>query len=436
MQIHIVNEGETINSIANLYNIPVNRLLSDNSLPPNSNPNIGQSLIITNPEQTYIVREGDTLSSIAGSFNTTPIELIKVNSYITNRGNKAVNPGEEIVIRYSLSNNTIQINGFTTTYISQDILERTLPSLTYLTILNYQVLATGDISDISDINIINTAKAYGVVPIMFVSSMDTQGRGSYAVTHSLCTNPDVQNRFIDNILTILRSNDIYGVNFGFYSILEDDLPAYVSLISNVTNILNNEGYVVFATLNPNTWRYNPSLPYTLPFISQVGNAANYVILMNYLWATTTMEQYEYTTPAFLKQYLDFVITQISPEKIFIGLSRLAYDWELPYAEFETKQSLLTNVAATFLANELGIELKYDDRTQTPYFNYNTSGTDHLVWFKDSRSVQALLNMIVEYNLKGLAVWNILYYGNPTWLPIYSQFNVENVLNNVPSEETT
>jgi spore germination protein len=435
MQIHIVQKGDTLSSIAKYYGIPMQRLESDNDLPPNYNPNIGQALIISYPEQTHIVKEGDTLLSIAEAYNTTPMQVIKFNPFLSVRENYEVNPGEELAISYILNDKAIQVNGFTTTVINQDVLFSTLPSLTYLTILNYHVLATGDIIDINDTDIISTAKAYGVAPIMFVSSMNEQGKGSYAVTHSITSNPEVQKNLINNILAIVKNKGYFGVNIGFYNVLDEDLPGYVSFIKNITDILNNEGYIVFVTSNPTTWRYDPNTPYNFPYYSQIGNIANYVILMTYLWQTSTMAQFERTSPTYLKQYLDFVITQIPPEKIFIGLSRVAYDWELPYADFETRQTFLTNATAISLANQLGAEILFDERTQTPYFNYNNNGVDHLVWFKDARTNQFILNLINEYNLKGLSIWNILYYFGQTWIPIYSQYDIENVLDNVPSEES-
>ena len=79
MQIHVVAQGETIQSIAESYNIPVTRLIMDNGI---ENPNhlvIGQSIVIVYPEITYTVKEGDTLNSIASTNGVSPMQLMMNN---------------------------------------------------------------------------------------------------------------------------------------------------------------------------------------------------------------------------------------------------------------------------------------------------------------------------------------------------------------------
>ena len=79
MIIHIFQRGETLAEVAQQYNIPLTRLEIDNNLPPNSSPNIGQAIMIVSPEQTYIVQEGDSLSSIAEATGVSVFQLLRNN---------------------------------------------------------------------------------------------------------------------------------------------------------------------------------------------------------------------------------------------------------------------------------------------------------------------------------------------------------------------
>lgn len=65
--LHKVQEGDTISSIAEQYGIPVQRLLEENVLTPDSELNIGRLILIAYPKQTYIVQDGDTLGDIAAA---------------------------------------------------------------------------------------------------------------------------------------------------------------------------------------------------------------------------------------------------------------------------------------------------------------------------------------------------------------------------------
>jgi spore germination protein len=253
---------------------------------------------------------------------------------------------------------------------------------------------------------------------MTVNSMTETGLGSPGITHAIMTSLDAQNRFIENALANMKAKGYVGLNMGFYSILEEDIPLYVDFIANTTKRLNSQGYEVFVTLTPYTLGYQASMNYNKTYYADLGGAANKVILLTYLWQYGTINEVYQTTVAFYKENLEFVVTQIDPEKIFIGLTRIAYDWEIPYVEDKTGH-FLTNASAITLANQLGVEIEFDEVTQTPYYYYNASGLDHYVWFKDSRSINAILNLVDQYGLAGVAVWTINFYHPQTWLCINS-----------------
>jgi spore germination protein len=262
---------------------------------------------------------------------------------------------------------------------------------------------------------------------MFASSITEQGVGNYEVTHTILNSPDLQTKLIDNILSVLKGKGYYGLEITLVFVLPEDLPHYVAFVSDVTSRLNTEGFEVFISLLPSTFGYQPGVPYEYSYYSDIGKVVNYVILISFLWSTAFVPQVAQTGAEYTKEYVDFAVTQIPPEKIFVGLTRMAYDWELPYVEGETPGRLITSFGALTLANQLGTPLEFDESTQTPYYYYTESGIEHFVWFKDGKTVQALVNLIPEYGLRGLAVWNIMYYYSPTWLVLNSQYDISNII---------
>ena len=436
MTIHTVQQGDTIYSVAEKYNIPYTRLEQDNNLPPNSTLPIGQALMITYPEQTYIVQNGDTLASIAETHGVPIIQLIRNNPQLSDRDTFSLNRGEELVISYHNKDKKIKVNGFANSFISTQVLKKTLPYLTYITILNYRVTANGRLVDVTDTDIIQMSKEYGVAPIMFISALDEHGIGSYAVTHNILINQELQSLLIDNTLSMLKSKGYYGLYLGFQQILPEDLQLYVDFIANVTNRMNKEGYEVFVSLIPSTFGYKSGVPYENSYYSDIGQVTNNVTLITYQWSSSNISQVAETTVNYLKGYLDFAMSQMPPVKIFVGLTRIAYDWELPYVEGETSGRFLTISSAIALAKQAYAIIQFDEASQTPYFYYiSLEGVEHFIWFKDARTVDAILNLVFEYGLKGVAVWNIMYYYSVPWLIINTQYDIESVLNNISKELT-
>lgn len=60
-----------------------------------------------------------------------------------------------------------------------------------------------------------------------------------------------------------------------------------------------------------------------------------------------------------------------------------------------------------------------------HFLITQSGNEiHEVWFEDVRSINAKLNLIDEYNLRGAAYWQIMRLFRANWLLVESKFEVK------------
>jgi len=156
MLIHVVQPGETAESIANLYGLPVERFILENGIPYPNNLVVGDTLVVLCPEVTYTVQEGDTLASIAEAFEVSVMDLLRNNTYLSDREYLIV--GETIVIQYSDTKiRKITVNGYAYPFIENSILRKTLPFLTYLNIYTYRVTPDGNLIDIDDTGIIQIA---------------------------------------------------------------------------------------------------------------------------------------------------------------------------------------------------------------------------------------------------------------------------------------
>ena len=93
-----VHKGQTISTIAKNYNILPKRLIFDNGINNPNNLVIGQTIVILFPLITYIIQEGDTLGAIAQIYQVAVLQLLHNNPYLSERG--YLIPGKTIVITY------------------------------------------------------------------------------------------------------------------------------------------------------------------------------------------------------------------------------------------------------------------------------------------------------------------------------------------------
>ncbi|SEU00635.1 LysM peptidoglycan-binding domain-containing protein [Lacrimispora sphenoides] len=425
MNLHVVQPGETINSIAEYYNIPVDRLILENGIANPENLATGQTIVIVQPEVLYTVQAGDSLESIAKQHGTTPMELLRNNPYLSNM--EFLYAGETIVISYQTNRKrTISTIGYTFSYIDRSVLIKTLPFLTYLTIFNYRTTSEGEIiSNADDTEIIQLAKAFDVAPMMFISTMTEEGIVSREVTYNIINNPTVQDRFIENALYILRTKGFYGINIYAENVTNGNIDSIAAYLKKASAIFHSEGYKVLVTITPATNVDIPGVNFERLDYSKLSEYADGIIFSSYDWARS----YSYPSAIFpvniLRELLDYVVSIIPSEKIFLGVTALGYDWTLPYVPGATEAVVISNNSAVQIAAENNIPIQFNEVAQSSYFYYiDSDGILHVVWFKDARSFNARAGLIEEYNLQGISIWTIMRFDTRMWLIINTQYYIQ------------
>lgn len=427
MIIHVVQPLETIQSIATKYNLPVDKIILDNELPNPNNLVLGQTIVILYPKEIYTVQDGDSIISIANNFGVSPMQLLRNNPSLINR--EFIYPGETIVISFVDEKiGPIATNGYTYPFIDKDILRKTLPFLTYLTIFAYGVTKEGNLLDINDSEIIQMTKDFGVAPIMLITLTTNQRIFSSDVTHSILSSREKQEFLIDNILNMLKTKGYYGLNIDSGYLLLEDKDPFVNFLNLLTTRLNSEGFIVICTLTPQTFIVSnfKELDYT-----SIGRVVNRVILLSYEWGFSFGPPLSVTSYDLVRQFLDEAIIQISPDKIFLGIPSIGYNWQLPYIENVSKVYSVSNRAAINLAVEVGATIFFDELLQAPHFHYFDDSTGvsvpHIVWFKDARSINSLVKFVPDYGLYGVGIWNIMSFFAQLWIVINSQYEIISVL---------
>lgn len=432
MFIHTVQPGETANSIAEQYGISADRLIIDNSIP---NPNRlvpGESLAVMIPKETYIVQEGDSLEQIASSHGVSTIQLLQYNPQLSNRA--YIYPGEEIVISYTDEKRmALSTNGYAFPFIDIRLLQQTLPYLTYLTVFYYRITMNGDIVDIKDQLLIDTARTYGVAPIMAISTITAEGEIDAEAAHSIITDKDKQENLINHVLDNLRQKNYYGLNIDIQAIYPEDRQLYVDFIANISSRVSQASYYVNSTLTPSTFPTGTDIMYQGPEYAALGQLTDSTMLLSYAWGHAHSPQPALPL-AWVRALLDYSVTQIPPEKIFIGIPTVGYIWQLPFLPDYSVANSITHNAALTLASEVGATIERDEASQAPFFHYVTD-SEYVVWFRDVRSISALLDLVTEYGLQGIGSWNIMQFAAGMWLQISAQYDIRKVegIQSTPSE---
>lgn len=413
MFLYIVKEKDTLHSIANNFNVSVQRLILDNQLVNPDKLVVGESILIRPDNFEYTVLKNDTISSIGKKFNISENQIYNYNSDL----GEVIYPGDKIKIVYDMHDKkSMEINGFCFTDINRDVLKRTLPYLTYLSIFAYNIDEEGNIDDIDDEELIALAYKYNVAPIMTVINMDKPGSFSSDYISKVLNDYNKSKKLINSILAKLKEKNYYGVCFDFEYIYPQDKEAYNRFIKDATLILNQNGYQVLSALAPKDRSDLQGLLYTAHDYSVHGQYMDRVILMTYEWGYLYGPAMPVAPIDKVEDVLIYAVNNIDSEKILMGIPNYGYDFTLPFVEGKPAKILrLTDPRNIAIDNNQ--KINFDNKALTPYIIYYDNKVEHNVHFDDARSFIEKVNLAIEYNLAGLSIWTIMDFFSPLWLVI-------------------
>lgn len=428
MDIYIVQEGDDIQSIADRFEISAEKLIIDNGLQFPYNLVVGQTIVIAYPKQTYTVKEGDTLESIANLYNVSIMQILRNNPFLSER--EYIYQGEILIISYD-TKSSIETFGIAYPYIKRETLIKTLPNLTYISILNYTASEKGEIITYQDDSeIIKTSKEYGTVPLILLTTLSVSGQPNIETAYNILLNKEYQERHTNELVDIMKSKGYQGVNIVFNYLNENNQSLYLDFIKTISDRLQQEGLLFFLTVNYKL-KENDSID-TLSRISysEFAEYLDAMIFISLVWSSNIGPPAPVSNINFIRLLMDYVTSKVSSDKIIIGKPTIGYDWQLPYIPGRSNTTSMSIDSAILLASQSGAAIQFDEESFTPYFSYNQLiglPIEHIVWFIDARSINALNDLILQKSIKGSGIWNIMIYYPQLWTLINSLFDTKKIL---------
>lgn len=420
MTIHTVKSGDSIYSIAREYSVPPSRIITDNLLENPGTLVVGQDIIILFPTITHTVRGGETLEYITELYNTTLQNLYRNNPFLGGMPN--IYPGQVLNIAYEAPPlGEISSLGYAYPNIERATLRRTLPYLTYLSVFSYGIRDDGSLivppGGVEEV--VALAREYGTVPLLVLTSLSENGTFSSELAARVLADPVLSEAVIQNVVETVQRDGYGGVDVDFEYIPSNEAQAYVDFINRMQAALGEE-YPVFVSLAPKYNAEQRGLLYEGHNYNLLGNAADFTLLMTYEWGYTYGEPLPVSPLNEVRRVIDYAVTEIPREKIFVGVPNYGYDWALPYVRGESRAQSLSNTAAVKRARERQAAIQYDETAEAPFFTYfdrpetYADAVEHIVWFQNARSAEAILRLVSEYGLQGAGVWNIMQYFPSLW----------------------
>jgi spore germination protein YaaH len=228
--------------------------------------------------------------------------------------------------------------------------------------------------------------------------------------HNLLTNQSVQDTFFENLLKLLRTNGLHGVNVDFENIPPTDRERFNSFLIKLASILKPAGYSFSVTVPTKTWddrknSWSGAFDYQL-----IGKISDYVVLMTYDEHWFSGKPGPIASLPWVIKVLDYAITQIPRHKILMGVAAYGYDWSARGTQ------MIGWIKMNQLINKYGWDkVRWDNTACAPYLRYwDAGGVYHEVWFENKYSLKIKLGLIKSYNLAGIGIWRLGFEDAVFW----------------------
>lgn len=374
----------------------------------------------------YVVQPNDTVDAIAESYQVPVDNIIYINQLAYPY---ALAIGQALLIPTAdeeQERRSVVTNGYAYPFINQGVLESTLPYLTNLSIFSYGFTGQGELIPpaLNDTWMIEAAAGMGVNAILTLTPMDEEGRFSNILIHQMVNDEAAKSALIQNLLVTMGEKGYQGIDVDFEYILAEDRDAFTAFVAELTEIMNANGYETSVALAPKTSSTQRGLLYEGKDYRGLGAATNSVLLMTYEWGYTYGPPMAVAPVDKVREVVEYAVTEIPVDKINLGIPNYGYDWPLPFEKGVTKASTIGNVQAVQLAIEYGAVINFDETAQSPYFHYIENGVEHEVWFEDVRSMQAKFDLVKEFSLRGMGYWQLMRLFLANWVLLDNEFIIE------------
>ena len=249
----------------------------------------------------------------------------------------------------------------------------------------------------------------------YVDNMHARGLEVWALIDNFTNDVDIaeilsrtSNRktLINNLVQTTLSYGIDGINIDFEEVPQEAGPDYVQFLRELSIPCRQHGIVLSVD------NYVPT-EYTAHYgRKQQGEVVDYFIIMGY------DEHYGGSSQAgsvasygYVKAGIENTIKDVPASKVINAVPFYTRLWKI--ADGVSSEALGMSGGQNILA-QYGVTATWDEETQQNFAQFEADGATYQIWLEDVQSLSAKLNLMVGYNLAGVAGWKLGLENAQAW----------------------
>ena len=257
--------------------------------------------------------------------------------------------------------------------------------------------AKGEINSEFSYDYYTKAKQYGYKIWPIITNGIDDADFSADTTSTIMNSEYLREQLIKNILNIVKTNNLDGINLDFEAMKSEDRDLYTQFVRELAPLMKKQG----ATLSVDMYFVN--------YIdrSRVGKAADFVMLMGYdhrgAWSS---EAGSIAEVSWVESNINSLIndSKIPSEKIILGIPFYTRLWTIKDNDAKPTTTVYDMYDCQDFIKENNIEVIWDESAGQNYAECKKGSITYKLWIEDESSVKKRVETVNKYNLAGITGW--------------------------------
>lgn len=237
------------------------------------------------------------------------------------------------------------------------------------------------------------ARSHGIKLVPIVSN----GNFNQGVAHALASDGTRQTQLMDGLQWLVNNYGYDGVNIDFENVAASDRALFSAMMTNIYARLHPLGKLVTIALPPKTSETFGGWAGAFDYAGIAPNV-DLALIMAYDQHYSGGPAGPIADVAWVNDVVNFATSAVPPAKVLLGVPFYGYNWNLYGGG--ARAMAYSDVVTTVFAN--GGQVQMDQAAQSPFFSYQ----GHRIWFENSTSLRAKINLVATHGLAGWGGWRL------------------------------
>lgn len=256
--------------------------------------------------------------------------------------------------------------------------------------------------------------------------------------HAFLQDEFAQERAIQQLIEIGQQFDIDGWQFDYENIHIADRDAFTAYYRNTAKALHKSGMEISIAVVPRDGNYAGPTSYhqfmqkywrggyDLPALADAGDFISYM---------TYSQHTRFTTPGpvagypWVESLVQFALDQGVPaKKLSLGIPFYSYHWYPQYSAEDGGRVWANGIPyreAVSLLDRYGAASTWLPDQKVSMAFWDNDGLFEYLFMEDQRSLDAKLDLVEKYNLRGISVWRLGQEDPKMWKVLQTQLSPQN-----------